>query len=69
MKYQVLHYQVVRRHASVESLERGDVGGGDDHNPPGEQRDAMDGRVTERLVLAHPVLPKHDVVATGDQDA
>ena len=28
----------------------------------------MIARVTARFVLAHPVLPKHDVIAAGDQD-
>jgi len=69
VKYQVIHDDVVRRHASVESREYGDVGGGDDDDTPGERDTVDDAWVTTRLVRAHPVLPKLDVVAAGDQDA
>ncbi len=37
--------------------------------PPASGTPLMMARVTARLVRAHPVLPKHDVVAAGDQDA
>jgi len=66
--YSIIHDDVVLRHTSVESREYGDVGCGNDNDTPGE-RDAMDiARGTARFVLAHPVLPKHDVIAAGDQD-
>ena len=69
VKYQVLHDDVVRCHASVESREHGDAGRGDDHYPPGERDTIDDGRVATRMVLAHPILPKLDVVAASDHDA
>ncbi len=69
VKYRVIQEHVVRRHASVVSREHGDVRRGDDHDPSGECDAVDDGRGAARLVCAHRVLPKHDVVADGDQDA
>jgi len=67
-KYRILLDDVVRRHASVVSREHRDVGGGDDHYSPGERDPIDDGRVTIRLILGNPILPKHYVVAASDHD-
>ena len=66
-KDRVIQDVVVRRRASVVSREHRDARRGDDHDPPGERDAVDDGRGTARLVPGHRVVPKHDVVAAGDQ--
>lgn len=69
VKYSIIRDDVVLCHISVESREYGDVGRGDDDDTSGKGDAIDDGRGTTRLVLAHPILPKHDVVAASDHDA